>query len=131
MPVHRSRPRCWGILLAAGVLLLGGSAAAADQAAAGTLVFVTQSDACDCVVNLCVAGEQEVINFLGDAGAGLAYQRVDLTPEPDAARTYRAVTLPLALLLDPAGGEVGRFASFFTEDQLAATWRAYRKEAGQ
>ena len=89
------------------------------------LVFVTQSDACECVRNLCVAGEQEVINFLGDVGAAIRYERVDLAKDPDVGKKYRAVTLPVVLLFDAAGQEIRRFDSFFTEDQLAALWQQH------
>ncbi|HSH71061.1 MAG TPA: hypothetical protein VK997_14145 [Deferrisomatales bacterium] len=90
-----------------------------------SLVFVTQSDACECVRNLCVAGEQEVLNFLGGSGEGLRYERVDLAKNPDAGKTYRAVTLPVVLLFDGAGAEIARFDSFFTEDQLEAAWQQH------
>ncbi len=89
------------------------------------LVFVTQSNACECVRNLCVAGEQEVINFLGDVGATIRYERVDLAKNPEAGKTYRAVTLPVVILFDAPGQEIRRFDSFFTEDQLAAVWQQH------
>ena len=89
------------------------------------LVFVTKSDACDCVRNLCVAGEQEVINFLGDGGTAIRYERVDLAENPKAGKKYRAVTLPVVLLFDAVGQEIARFDSFFTEDHLATAWRKH------
>ena len=90
-----------------------------------SLVFVTKSDACDCVANLCVAGEQEVLNFLAGSGTSLRYERVDLAKDPGAGKTYRAVTLPVVLLLDGAGGEIARFDSFFTEAQLTGVWQQH------
>ena len=92
---------------------------------------MTKSDACDCVASLCVAGEQEVQNFLSGIGGDLRYQRVDLAEDPDAGKTYRAVTLPVALLFDEDGGEIARFDSFFTEAQLTGVWEQYLATRGQ
>ena len=110
---------------AALVMPVAGWAEDVAPADGASLVFVTKSDGCDCVANLCVAGEQEVLNFLGGSGAGLRYKRVDLTETPNAGKTYRAVTLPVALLFDGAGEEIARFDSFFTEAQLTGVWQQH------
>ena len=116
-----------GLLLLAAVLALpvAGFAKEVTPGTGESLVFVTKSDACDCVANLCVAGEQEVLNFLAGSGANLRYERVDLAKEPGAGKTYRAVTLPVVLFLDGAGGEIARFDSFFTEAQLTGVWQQH------
>jgi hypothetical protein len=92
-----------------------------------TLVFITKSDACDCVVNLCVAGEQEVINFLGGQPFGFRLERIDLAEKPEQGRAYRAVTLPVVILKETDGRSVARFDSFFTESDFYAAWEKHRK----
>jgi hypothetical protein len=120
---------CWTTVAALCWALAFSTAAAEDgrgSAPVGaSLVFVTQSDACDCVANLCVAGEQEVLNFLGTTGDQIRYQRVDLTEDAAAGKRYRAVTLPVVLLFDAAGEEIARFDSFFTEAQLNGVWQQH------
>ena len=116
------------LLATLGTVLALPAAGLAEEATPETgesLVFVTKSDACDCVANLCVAGEQEVLNFLGGSGTGLRYERVDLAKDPDAGKTYRALTLPVVLLFDGSGGEIARFDSFFTEAQLTGVWQQH------
>ena len=110
-----------------GALVAPVGVAAQDTAPTGaaSLVFVTKSDACDCVANLCVAGEQKVINFLGGEGAALRYERIDLTEAPGAGKKYRAITLPVVLLFDGANQEIARFDSFFTEAQLTGAWKQH------
>ena len=92
-----------------------------------SLVFITKSDACDCVLNLCVAGEQEVISFLSGEPYGFRLERIDLTGNPEPGRTYGAVTLPVVILKDSGGRVVARFDSFFTESDFYAAWEKHRK----
>jgi hypothetical protein len=128
--MHRTRNRVLHSLFLAALfnaLAAPAGLAAEDKPkeAGASLVFVTQSDACDCVANLCVAGEQEVLNFLGVAGNQLRYERVDLTQDAAAGRKYRAVTLPVVLLFGVTGEEIARFDSFFTEAQLTGVWQQH------
>jgi hypothetical protein len=106
-----------------------GLATGAQETAGGpSLVFVTKSDACDCVRNLCLAGEQEVINFLAGEPYGFRLERIDLTTHPEEGKTYRAVTLPVVVLKSADGQWVARFDSFFTENDLYAAWEKHLGE---
>ncbi|GAB4263766.1 MAG: hypothetical protein Kow0092_14960 [Deferrisomatales bacterium] len=133
----RGRPRT--TLLWVLVLLLGAGAAARAPAATGepdrtpaspVVVFLTKSDACDCVANLCVAGEQEVLNFVTAHPDRFRLERIDLAERPDEGRRYRAFTLPVAILKDESGRTVARFDAFFTESDLSRAWEAHRAGTG-
>jgi hypothetical protein len=105
----------------------GPSFAAGPRQAAGgpTLIFITKSDACDCVLNLCVAGEQEVINFLDGEPYGFRLERIDLAEKPEQGKTYRAVTLPVVILEAPEGHLVARFDTFFTANDFHTAWKKH------
>lgn len=121
----------WGIVLGiTGALLMPwGTVQAVAQAAAEkppTLVLVTKSDECECVLSLCVAGEQEVLNFLDGNPWGFERKDVDLAETPKAARELKVLAVPVVLLLDGEGREVARFDVFFMEKDLYAAWQAHQ-----
>ena len=117
-------PALASVLLAAVLLLgLGRSAAAAQP----EVVFITKSDACSCQRSLCVMAEQEVVNFLADAGEPFRLVRVDLAKTPDAARTYRAFAVPVVILRDANGEQVARFDAYLTGGELLEAWEAHEK----
>jgi len=92
-----------------------------------TLLFVTQSDACDCVASLCVAGEQEVLNFLADNPWGFKRQTVDLKETPKATKDLGIIALPVVFLVDAAGQRVARFDGFFAADDFSRAWEKHLK----
>ena len=122
----------WGTVL--GLILGGpatlGAAQALAQTVAGnhpTLVFVTKSNECECVLSLCVAGEQEVLNFLDANPWGFERKDVDLAENPKAARELKVLAVPVVFLRDAEGRDVARFDVFFTEKDLYAAWQAHRE----
>ena len=118
------------LLLLLVVLATLGSPPTSLGATKPSLVFVTKSDACACTANLCVAGEQAVLNFLETTGDRIRYERVDLARDAGAGKTYQVVTLPVVLLLDAAGEAIGRFDSYVTEEQLAEVWKQHLSALG-
>ncbi|MHB8763008.1 MAG: hypothetical protein ACYDA8_01490 [Deferrisomatales bacterium] len=110
--------------------LLGVGAAVPGQGRAEvgppTLVFVTKSDACECQHNLCVAGEQEVVNFLAGNPWGFRLDKVDLKATPKAAKELGVLAVPVVLLLDGQGTRVARFDGFFAAADLRRAWEAHR-----
>jgi hypothetical protein len=121
----------WGIVLGTTFALLTpwGGAEAVAQAVTGkppTLVFVTKSDECECVLSLCVAGEQEVLNFLDGNPWGFQREDVDLAETPKAARELKVLAVPVVFLRDAEGRDVARFDVFFLEKDLYAAWQAHQ-----
>lgn len=90
-----------------------------------TLVFVTQSDACDCVVSLCVMGEQEVLNFLAANPWGFRRQTIDLKETPKAAKELGILAVPVVFLFDGQGRRVARFDGFFAKQDFHDAWVAH------
>ncbi|MDW7711636.1 MAG: hypothetical protein SCH98_14300 [Deferrisomatales bacterium] len=117
--------RC-GLAVAAALAL----SSTALAGAAPTLVFLTKSDECECVLNVSVAGEQEVVNFIADNPYGFQYERIDLAEDPAAGRAYRVFAVPVVVLQDEEGRTVARFDSFFTEADFYKAWGAYEKKRG-
>lgn len=120
----------WLAVLVLGLLLQGSVQAgqASTQPTAGpppTLLFVTQSDACDCVASLCVVGEQEVLNFLADNPWGFQRQTVDLKETPKATKDLGIIALPVVFLVDAAGQRVARFDGFFVADDFSQAWEKH------
>ena len=108
-----------------------GIGAAAPMAHGGeggqpTLVFVTKSDACECERNLCMAGEQEVVNFLSGNTWNFRLERVDLTETPAAAKELGILAVPVVFLLDGQGQRVARFDGFFAEADLFQAWEEHQ-----
>jgi len=91
-----------------------------------TLVFVTKSDACECERNLCIAGEQEVINFLSGNPWGFRLDKIDLKETPQAAKELGILAVPVVFLLDARGERVARFDGFFAERDFTRAWEAHR-----
>lgn len=121
----------WGMVLGTVGALLApwGAVHAAALAPAGkapTLVYVTKSDECECVLSLCVAGEQEVLNFLEGNPWGFERKDVDLAETPKAARELKVLAVPVVFLRDAEGREVARFDVFFMEKDLYAAWQAHQ-----
>lgn len=121
----------WGIVLGMtwALLMSWGATQAVAQAATGnppTLVFVTKSDECECVLSLCVAGEQEVLNFLDGNPWGFERKDVDLAETPKAARELKVLAVPVVFLRDGEGRDVARFDVFFLEKDLYAAWQAHQ-----
>ncbi len=116
--------RAWKLGLAA-VLALAFSAHAGSGP---SLVFIVKSNECDCVVSRCVAGEQEVLNFLSSNPKRFQYQKIDLAKNAAAGRQYRAITLPVAVLKDEQGQAVARFDSFFSEQDIQKAWDSHQKQ---
>ncbi|MBE0617131.1 MAG: hypothetical protein IH608_04300 [Proteobacteria bacterium] len=117
----------WGTALAVVLLLQAGARAAEQtaQTASGqppTLVFVTKSDACECERNLCIAGEQEVRNFLSANPWGFRLEKVDLKATPEAAKELGILAVPVVFLLDGPGRRVARFDGFFAERDFYQAW---------
>ncbi len=107
-------------------LFLGTSARAGlPEGASPTLVFVTKSDACDCEASLCVAGEQEVVNFLAGNPWGFRRETIDLKATPKAARELGILAVPVVFLLDGRGRRVARFDGFFAERDFYQAWEAH------
>lgn len=129
-------PARWVAALAL-VLALSTAARAAEPpvpASSGpgpTLVFVIKSDGCECERNLCVAGEQEVVNFLADNPWGFHLERIDLKDTPEAAKDLSIVAVPVVLLVDDQGRRIARFDGFFTEKDFYRAWEADGKRGGQ
>ena len=118
-----------GVLPLLPFLLLAPSAwAGPPEGAPPTLVFVTKSDACDCEASLCVAGEQEVINFLAGNPWGFRRETVDLKATPEAAKELRILAVPVAFLRDAQGRRVARFDGFFAERDFYQVWEAHLAE---
>lgn len=118
--------RKWAILLG---LALPVTAAAVTPVRAESapgqppiLVFVTKSDACDCELSLCVAGEQEVINFLADNPWGFRRETIDLKVTPKAAKELGILAVPVVFLRDVEGRQVARFDGFFAERDFYDAW---------
>jgi len=113
-----------------GLLALGAEAAAPFRAWADagqpTLVFVTQSDACECQRSLCIAGEQEVVNFLTGNPWGFRLEKVDLKETPQAAKELGILAVPVVFLMDGQGQRVARFDGFFVERDLYRAWEEHR-----
>ena len=110
------------------VVTVGGAAwAGSSGGPPPTLLFVTQSDACDCVASLCVAGEQEVLNFLADNPWGFQRQTVDLKETPKAAKELGILALPVVFLVDPAGLRIARFDGFFAAEDFSRAWEKHLK----
>jgi len=107
-------------------LLFGTSAwAGLPEGVSPTLVFVTKSDACDCEASLCVAGEQEVLNFLAGNPWGFRRETVDLKESPMAAKELGILAVPVVFLLDGQGRRVARFDGFFAERDFYRAWEAH------
>jgi hypothetical protein len=126
----------WGMSAAMTFALLASSGAVPPVAlaAAGsppTLVFVTKSDECECVLSLCVAGEQEVLNFLDGNPWGFHREDVDLAETPKAARELKVLAVPVVFLRDGEGRDVARFDVFFMEKDLYAAWQAHQNGGKQ
>jgi hypothetical protein len=115
-----------GLFLAAALSL----AAAAHAGTAPTLVFLTKSDECECVLNVSVVGEQEVLNFIADNPYGFRLEKIDLAETPAAGRAYRVFAVPVVVLKDGDGRTVARFDSFFTEADFYRAWGAHEKKRG-
>lgn len=115
-----------GLFLAAAMSL----SAAAHAGTAPTLVFLTKSDECECVLNVSVVGEQEVLNFIADNPYGFQLEKIDLAETPAAGRAYRVFTVPVVVLKDEDGRTVARFDSFFTEADFYRAWEAHEKKRG-
>jgi hypothetical protein len=129
MHPHLRPALAWVVFISLLVLSVATDSRAANETTenAPTLIFITKSDACDCVRSTCVAGEQEVLNFMAGNRYGFRLEKIDLATDPKAGKTYRAVTLPVAILRDAQGQEAGRFASFFTAKQLHTAWDKHLK----
>jgi hypothetical protein len=123
---RRTRSGFLGIVLA--VLGIAGQALGAppQNKAAPTLVFIVKTDACQCELNLCVVGEQEVLNFLVANPWGFRMEKIDLKTRPKAAKEYGVLAVPVAVLLDEAGTRVARFDGFFSEQDLYKAWEHHR-----
>ncbi len=126
----------WGIILTAVPVLAAVASATqtpqpqpADQAP--TLVFVSKSDACECERNLCIAGEQEVINFLASNPWGFVLERVDLAESPAAAKELGILAVPVVFLRDGEGRQISRFDGFFSWQDLEQAWRAHLAEGSK
>lgn len=128
MPVLVAAARSGKIVpvLAVAVALLAAGLAGAQTKAPGqqppTLVFVTQSDACDCVASLCVIGEQEVSHFLAANPWGFRRQTIDLKATPKAAKELGVLAVPVVFLLDGQGRRVARFDGFFAKQDFHDAW---------
>lgn len=124
MPHRHSMGRA--VLALLPFLLLGTSARAGlPEGVSPTLVFVTKSDACDCEASLCVAGEQEVLNFLAGNPWGFRRETVDLKESPRAAKELGILAVPVVFLLDGQGRRVARFDGFFAERDFYRAWEAH------
>jgi len=123
---RRTRSGFLGIALA--VLTITGQSLAAppQDKTAPTLVFIIKSDACQCEVNLCVVGEQEVRNFLAANPWGFRLETIDLKTRPKTAKEYGVLAVPVVLLLDESGNRVARFDGFFSEQDLYKSWEKHR-----
>jgi hypothetical protein len=129
-------PWRWGIVLAAFLALSGSSRASGVEAGSSpneppTLVFVTQSDACDCVASLCVAGEQEVLNFMASNPWGFRRETVDLTKTPVAAKDLGVLAVPVVFLVDGQGKRVARFDGVFAGKDFSRAWEAHLASKGK
>jgi len=91
-----------------------------------TLVFVTKSDACECQRSLCIAGEQEVVNFLAGNPWGFRLEKVDLKETPQAAKELGILAVPVVFLVDGQGQRVARFDGFFAERDFTLAWEEHR-----
>lgn len=91
-----------------------------------TLVFVTKSDACECERSLCIAGEQEVVNFLRGNPWSFRLEKVDLKETPGAAKDLGILAVPVVFLVDGEGHRVARFDGFFAERDLYRAWEDHR-----
>jgi thioredoxin-like negative regulator of GroEL len=113
------------------LILLGLGVGAAVPLARGgegsqpTLVFVTKSDACECERNLCMVGEQEVVNFLSSNPWRFRLERVDLAETPSAAKEFGILAVPVVFLVDGQGRRVARFDGFFSWKDFQRAWEAH------
>lgn len=117
--------------LALALLFAGPAIAGADAGVTPSLVFVTKSDACECERNLCIAGEQEVVNFLADNPWGFRLEKVDLKETPGAAKDLGILAVPVVFLRDGRGERVARFDAFFAEKDFRAAWEKHLAAGAQ
>ncbi len=127
--------RTWGMVLGLALPLTAAAVtpvrAESAPGQSPTLVFVTKSDACDCEASLCVAGEQEVINFLAGNPWGFRRETVDLKETPKAAKELGILAVPVVILRDGQGRQVARFDGFFAEGDIYQAWEAHLSGAAK
>ncbi len=122
MPHRRCLGRsAFALLFLLGTPVWGGP----SEGVSPTLVFVTKSGACDCEASLCVAGEQEVLNFLAGNPWGFRRETVDLGETPRAAKEFGILAVPVVFLLDRQGRRVARFDGFFGARDFYRAWEAH------
>ncbi|MBI5445065.1 MAG: hypothetical protein HY900_28120 [Deltaproteobacteria bacterium] len=109
------------------------SSAPAGRAGAATpsVLLVTTTDDCPCTLDRCKVARHEIDKFLGDASTKFSLEVIDVSKKPDAAKTYKALILPAAILRDPTGTQIARFDGFFTEADILQAWARHLEAKGK